>query len=295
MTTEVLGKLTFSQTPDVNGQDILLNAGGVPAILSGTTAERPAAGTGPVGRIYLDTTVNRFYRDDGAAWIDLTSVPLIDGTVNQIDVVDGTNISPSVVSLADNPVIPGVQGIVIPVGTTAQRAPAPATGSVRYNTTIARQEFFNGTFWTPLGQVLQVVTGSILASTGTTQIPFNATLPTATQGHQIWTQSFTPISATSRISVGVQITAGTTTAARTITMTCLNGTTTVGAASTYAATANVPYVLNLRAIFQPGSTATITISGRLGLSGTGTASCNQVGTATLAGALVSEYTIMEIA
>lgn len=295
MTTEVLGKLTFSETPDVNGQEILLNAGGVPAILSGTTAERPAAGSGEVGRIYLDTTINRFYRDDGSVWVDLTSVPLIDGTSNQITVVDGTNVTPSIVSIADNPIIPGTAGMIIPTGTTAQRPVAPVQGTIRYNTTAVRQEFFNGTFWTPLGQVLQVVTGSIAASTGTTQIPFDATLPTSTEGHQIWTQSFTPISATSRISVGLQITVASSTAARTITSTVLSGTTTVGAASTWSAVANAPYSLAIRSIFTPGSTATITISGRLGLAGTGTVSCNQAGTSTLAGALVSEYTIMEIA
>lgn len=293
MATEVLGKLTFLETPDVNGTEVLLNGGGVPTILAGTTGARPAASV--VGRLYLDITVNRFYRDNGTSWDDLTSVPLIDGTANQIDVVDGTNVTPSIVSIASNPIIPGTEGMVPPSGTTAQRPVSALNGELRYNTTTTRQEFYNGTFWTPIGQVLQVVSGTISASTGTTQIPFDNTLPTSTEGHQIWSTTFTPISSTSRIAIRYQITAASGTNARTMTTSLLAGTTTIGAGANYAQTANVPYSIVVQAVHQPGSTATITFSSRLGMNGSGTVYCNQTSAATLAGALVSEYTIMELA
>ena len=38
----------------------------------------------------------------------------------------------------------------MPVGTTAQR-PSSATGKLRYNTTLAIMETFDGTNWTPVG------------------------------------------------------------------------------------------------------------------------------------------------
>ena len=39
----------------------------------------------------------------------------------------------------------------IPVGTTAQRPASPVTGQLRYNTTLALTEIYNGTVWNPIG------------------------------------------------------------------------------------------------------------------------------------------------
>ena len=38
-------------------------------------------------------------------------------------------------------------GMYLPVGTTAQRPAAPATGMIRYNTTTSSVEVYNGTSW----------------------------------------------------------------------------------------------------------------------------------------------------
>ena len=38
----------------------------------------------------------------------------------------------------------------IPVGTTAQRPGTPATGMIRYNTTLSKTEFYNGSSWSQL-------------------------------------------------------------------------------------------------------------------------------------------------
>ena len=35
----------------------------------------------------------------------------------------------------------------IPVGTTAQRPSSPATGMIRFNTTLGYAEFYNGSSW----------------------------------------------------------------------------------------------------------------------------------------------------
>lgn len=156
-------------------------------------------------------------------------------------------------------------------------------------------EVFNGTFWHPLGAVLQSTSGTIPATSSNTQVPFDNTTPTSTEGTQIFTTSFTPISATSTIIVQFVVTVSHGNNARTITSSVFAGTTNIGAASTYAASANVPYSLSQRIAYAPGSTAIITLSARVGANGGGTCYVNQTSGATLGGALVSEYFIVEIA
>lgn len=66
-TTTVLGSYSFTDTPDVNGSSVMLNAGGTPSIQSGTLAARPAFGN--AGAIYITSDTNVIYRDSGTAWV----------------------------------------------------------------------------------------------------------------------------------------------------------------------------------------------------------------------------------
>lgn len=84
MTTEVLGKLTFTDTPDVNGQNVLLDAGTTPSIASGTLGARPAASV--PGRLYVDTTTPALFRDTGVAWQQIAAGVTVAGTAGQITV-----------------------------------------------------------------------------------------------------------------------------------------------------------------------------------------------------------------
>jgi hypothetical protein len=68
---DVLGKYSFLETPDVNGIDVLLNAGAAPSVQAGTLASRPVFGL--AGRLYVDTTNNLWYRDTGTAWVTIGS------------------------------------------------------------------------------------------------------------------------------------------------------------------------------------------------------------------------------
>ena len=56
---------------------------------------------------------------------------LVQGTANQI--VATPNGSAVALSIANNPTIPGNAGIVIPIGTTAQRPVSPVAGTLRIN------------------------------------------------------------------------------------------------------------------------------------------------------------------
>lgn len=290
MAAEVLGKISFLETPDVSGIDVLLNAGGVPQILADTTANLPAAGI--AGRLFVDTTTNLLYRDTGSAWVTVGSAAYT-GTTDQITVT-GT-----VIALAANPIVPGTGGMRVPTGTTAERPVASVAGDTRFNTTTGRKETYNGTFWAPEGTVLQMASGSIAAITTTTQTPFDNTVPTIAEGSQIWTQSFTPISATSRIVIQFSITTAQSTVARTVSAAVFAGSTCVGTSSVHiptgATTQNLPVPLPVQIVYSPGSTAAITFSARVGANGTGTTYVNTTTAGTQGGTLVSQYTITEIA
>ncbi len=101
-------------------------------IPSGTTAQRPTVPTN--GDMRYNTDSNNFEFYDNSTWISFGSgdgtVTSVSGTVDQINVVN-PSIAP-VVSLADNPIVPGTNGMTIPAGSTSQRN--GADGTLRYNT-----------------------------------------------------------------------------------------------------------------------------------------------------------------
>ena len=88
----------------------------------------------------------------------------ITGTNNQITITNGSGISgnPSV-AIASNPIIPGIEGVVLPSGTTAERPAVPINGEFRYNTTTTLIEYYNGAVWIGLGDggVVDSITGTV--------------------------------------------------------------------------------------------------------------------------------------
>jgi hypothetical protein len=81
------------------------------------------------------------------------------GTTNQINVTDGNGSGNPTLSIANNLVMPGTEGVTIPIGTTAER-PSPATnGELRYNTDTETFEGYANGAW-----------GSITTGTGVTSV-----------------------------------------------------------------------------------------------------------------------------
>ena len=182
-------------------------------------------------------------------------------------------------------------------GTTAARPAFGNTGNLYVDTTMGTMFRDTGTTWNPLNHVLQVVSGNIPATTGTTTVATALTaVPTIAGGFQIWTTSFTPLSASSRLLIQFTVTASHGTAARTIITSCFAGSTNIGSIASYMTTANLPYPLGFQAIYSPGATTTLTISARAGATAGGTMAVSQFNgaTNTLGGAAVSEFIIMEI-
>jgi len=96
------------------------------------------------------------------------------GTANQITVTDGNGSTGNpTFAIATNPALPGTAGVLLPSGTTAERAPAPTNGTLRYNTTIALLEAYLNGSWTSLASGSGVT--SILTGTGLTGGPITST------------------------------------------------------------------------------------------------------------------------
>lgn len=129
------------------------------------------------------------------------AVSTLNGTTNQIS-VSGTNPTRTV-GLADNLIAPGTGSLTLPTGTTAQRPGTPTAGMSRFNSTTGVLEYYNGTSWISIngGTVIQTVTGTIPLASTNVIIPLDNTLPTSTEGAQLWSQSFTPLSATTTILI----------------------------------------------------------------------------------------------
>jgi hypothetical protein len=138
-------------------------------IPAGTTAERPA---GTNGQMRYNTDTGRFEFYD-AGWVDVGlgdgTVTSVAGTANQIVVVNAST-TPTI-SIDPDPTIPGTAGMVIPVGTTAERSGGP-NGSIRYNTDTGLFEGYSISGWNSFAAGSGVT--SILTGTGLTGGPITS-------------------------------------------------------------------------------------------------------------------------
>lgn len=89
-------------------------------------------GLGNNSPISIATNQVNFNRSGGSTF-QLDGVPLVSlaSIINQVCQV--------------NPVLPGTGGVVVPIGTTAQRQ--NVTGAIRFNTFFASMEYYTGTVW----------------------------------------------------------------------------------------------------------------------------------------------------
>jgi len=93
----------------------------------------------------------------------ISAVTLL-GTANQVTVANGNGVSGvPTISLADNPILGGTASLTLPIGATGSRPVAPVNGMIRYNSTTARFEGYQGGAWVTLGSG----DGTISVGTGT--------------------------------------------------------------------------------------------------------------------------------
>jgi hypothetical protein len=95
----------------------------------------------------------------------------ITGTASEIDVADGTGAAGNpTIGLADNPVLPGTEGAVMPTGNTAARPVSPTNGLFRYNSQTATFEGYVNNAWGAI--TVDAGVSSVDASGGTTGMAF---------------------------------------------------------------------------------------------------------------------------
>jgi hypothetical protein len=106
--------------------------------------------------VSLDGTVGSLASNGGTGFLALpgngsVSGRTLTGTANQIGITNPNGIAGNpTFSIADNAVLPGTGGAVMPNGTTAERPGLPAAGLIRYNTTTGRLEGYT-TSWQTFG------------------------------------------------------------------------------------------------------------------------------------------------
>lgn len=96
----------------------------------------------------------------------------IDGTADQITVANGNGAAGNpTISIASNPILPGIEGVVLPRGLTADRSPIPVNGTIRYNEETANFEGYANNVWGSIAVGAGVT--SVDASGGTTGMTFS--------------------------------------------------------------------------------------------------------------------------
>lgn len=155
--TLALSLSTPLQTLDTSGAGLLAKTGSNTVTnrsiaVGGGLAVSNASGAAGNPTINLDGVVLALQNSSGTFLLGRTAgggiatLQLL-GTSGEIDVADGTGPSNPTIGLADNPVLPGTEGVVVPSGTTGQRAGSPTNGVIRYNTTSQTFEGYANSIW----------------------------------------------------------------------------------------------------------------------------------------------------
>lgn len=144
-------------------------------------------------------------------------------------------------------------------------------------------------------QVVNYQTGAL--ATGTTQIPFDDTIPQNTEGDEYLTLAITPRSTTNKLKIEVVLNASTGTAARYIVAALFQDSTAGALAATLIriVEATGGGALVFRYYMAAGTTSATTFKVRAGLTGSGTTTVNGSAAGRIfGGVMISSLTITEI-
>lgn len=142
----VNGLIAKTSGSTVVGRSITSSGNGVTVTNGDGVSGNPVLGlTGAVGDLNALAGTGIVYINSGNA-----GLLEIQGTADEIDVSSGTGPGNPTVGIADNPILPGTAGVVVPSGTTLQRG-LSTDGKIRYNTDTSRFEGYQGSQWKNVG------------------------------------------------------------------------------------------------------------------------------------------------
>jgi phage-related tail fiber protein len=146
------------------------------------------------------------------------------------------------------------------------------------------------------GAVIQTVSAVVAATTGTSTVTLNNTVPASTTGTQIWTSTITPNSTSSHINVSGAFTFVSGTASRILMAFVFRGTTCIGTFGIASTATVTPYNLKIEVVDSPATTAATTYSVRVAVTSAATWYINQFATAYFGGTLaLSTISLHELA
>lgn len=259
--------------------NVTINAKGLATSASNVDYLLDPAANGIVVRTALNTTTNR----------------TLTGTANQTSITNGDGVAGNpTIAIASNPVLPGTASTTIPIGTTAERDTA-TNGQLRFNSTLGYTETSSGNVYHALGKMIQFISGDITQTMGTTILPYDNTLPTSTEGFQIWTATITPTYTTSTIVIIFNVFAECSSVTATTTLALYKGTTAISIAAGRGVNINTAMDLSISKRFVSGTISPITLSARIGPStSASTVYVNKGNAENFGGTAYSSYIIMEI-
>lgn len=115
------------------------------------------------GKLWVNSNNNTLNMYDGTNFINL-------GKIDTAEMGHATTASPSftgTINSAGDIVMSGTGSLQLPTGTTAQR-PTPATGDIRFNTTLTQFEGYNGSAW---GEIANGVPAGTVFTFASTTVP----------------------------------------------------------------------------------------------------------------------------
>jgi len=145
-----------------------------------------------------------------------------------------------------------------------------------------------------LGQVIQVVSGTVNAVSGTTQVPFDNTTPLITEGFQLLSLSVTPKAVASKQYLTLNLNVDHSNNNRTITATVWVNTSLIYTHSVNIATSGRPLSLPIHAWFDSVDLTPKTVQVRVGASNNGTTYVGDSAGVNLGGNRNTDYSLMEV-